>query len=130
MAQLPMTSGRRTYKRPAREGGTHQKAVAGEGKMEESMKERLPKLGRHLRLASGAILGAMALALVATWAGVARAQSPDTSSEPGFIKNLHITGFAQNTSATWIESNNMRGNFGTTSRASGTTQPGTSDRWG
>ena len=72
------------------------------------MKERLPKLSGHLRVASGAILGAMmALALVATWAGVGRAQSPGTSSEPGFIKNLHITGFAQNTSATWIESNNI-----------------------
>jgi hypothetical protein len=94
------------------------------------MKERLPKLGGHLRMASAAILGAMALALVATWAGVARAQSPGTSSEPGFIKNLHITGFAQNTSATWIESNNMKGNFGTTYHTSGTTTPGNSDRWG
>ena len=87
------------------------------------MKERLPKLAGHLRVASGALWGALALALVATWAGVARAQSPDTSSQPAFIKNLHITGFAQNTSATWIESNNIAGSYGSTTR-------GNSDIWG
>ena len=34
----------------------------------------------------------------------AQAQTPDNSSEPAFIKNLHITGFFQNTSATWVNS--------------------------
>src|SRR5580704_2526562 len=90
--------------------------------MEERMKERLPNPGGHLRMASGAILGAMVLALIATWGGVGQAQT-STSSEPAFIKNLHITGFAQNTSATWIESDNAAKGFGSTTA-------GNTDVWG
>ena len=84
---------------------------------------------------SASMVGVVAVAvLIGLSAGVSYAQDNGAggtqSSEPGFIKNLHITGFAQNTSATWIESNNMKGSFGTTSRVSGTTTPGNSDRWG
>ncbi len=78
---------------------------------------------------SASMVGVVAVAvLIGLSAGVSYAQDNGAggtqSSEPGFIKNLHITGFAQNTSATWIESNNMKGSFGTTSRVSGTTTPG------
>ena len=105
MAWFPITSGRQAD-RPA--GATEHTKGSRRGRKNGGEYEGpLPKLAGHLRVASGA-LGALALALVATWA-VARAQSPDTSSQPAFIKNLHITGFAQNTSATWIESNNMPG---------------------
>ena len=91
------------------------------------MIRRLPKLRGHwCKLA--AIGGAAALALAAGWGGVAyaqqtplvggystsasgsSAQTPTTSSEPGFIKNLHITGFVQNTSATWVNSSAMEYN--------------------
>jgi len=59
--------------------------------------------------------------LIGLGAGVSYAQG--TSSEPAFIKNLHITGFAQNTSATWIESDNAARGFGTTTA-------GNTDVWG
>ena len=35
------------------------------------------------------------------------------SSKPAFIKNLHITGFFQNTSATWVNSSAMEYNTDT-----------------
>ena len=86
------------------------------------MNRRLPKLGGHWRKLA-AIGGAAALALAAGWGGVAYAQTPlvggystsanasppaqtpTTSSEPAFLKNLHITGFVQNTTSTWLNSN-------------------------
>jgi len=47
--------------------------------------------------------------------GGAAATTTTTSNEPAFIKNLHITGFVQNTSATWVNSGAMEYNI---------------DRWG
>ena len=68
---------------------------------------------------SASMVGVVAVAvLIGLSAGVSYAQDNGAggtqSSEPGFIKNLHITGFAQNTSATWIESNNMAHSYGST----------------
>src|SRR5271170_2650861 len=84
---------------------------------------------------SASMVGVVAVAvLIGLSAGVSYAQDNGAggtqSSEPWFIMNLHITGVAQNTSATCIDSNNASRGFGTTSRAQGTTQPGNSDRWG
>jgi len=63
-------------------------------------------------LASTALLGMLLIGL----SGAARAQgTATTSNQPAFIKNLHITGFWQNTSATWVNSQAMEYNI---------------DRWG
>src|SRR5271155_1616116 len=77
---------------------------------------------------SASTVGVVAVAvLIGLSAGVSYAQDNGAggtqSSEPGFIKNLHITGFAQNTSATWIESSNAAKGFGSTTA-------GNTDRWG
>jgi hypothetical protein len=78
------------------------------------------------RVLSAALAVAVVVGLSA---GVCLAQGGGTSSsnEPLFIKNLHITGYYQNTSATWINSSNIAGFYGTAS-----TGPfrGNSDRFG
>jgi Protein of unknown function (DUF1302) len=52
--------------------------------------------------------------LIGLSAGVSFAQAggagSSQSSEPGFIKNLHITGFVQNVDATWVNSSAMEYN--------------------
>jgi hypothetical protein len=70
---------------------------------------------------SGSAIAAVAVAaLISLCAGIGAAQAQGTtttttttttqSSEPAFIKNLHITGYFQNTSATWINSGAMEYN--------------------
>jgi hypothetical protein len=66
-----------------------------------------------LALSASAIAAVAAAVLIGLSAGVCRAQgaattttttTTTTSNEPAFIKNLHITGFLQNTSSTWVNS--------------------------
>ena len=87
------------------------------------MDRRRAKSGRDWRirpalsLAMGAAAGAL---LIGLCAGICAAQGTATtttttttttqSSEPAFIKNLHITGYFQNTSATWVNSSAMEYN--------------------
>ena len=67
---------------------------------------------------SASVVGAAAVAvLIGLSAGVSYAQDAGAggagatqSSEPAFIKNLHITGFFQNTDATWVNSSAMEYN--------------------
>jgi hypothetical protein len=60
---------------------------------------------------SASVVGAAAVAvLIGLSAGISYAQAGGgagaaTSNEPAFIKNLHITGFFQNTTSTWLNSN-------------------------
>jgi hypothetical protein len=66
------------------------------------------------RFRSALAVGVAAVAvLIGLSAAVSYAQGTQ-SSEPAFIKNLHITGFYQNTSATWINSSNASRGFGST----------------
>ncbi len=63
------------------------------------------------RLIGRAAITAAAMVLMALFTGLSRAQTGGGgSSEPAFIKNLHITGFLQNTSATWVNSSAMEYN--------------------
>ena len=63
---------------------------------------------KPLALSASVVGAAAVVALIGLSAGVSYAQDAGAggtqSSEPAFIKNLHITGFFQNTSATWINS--------------------------
>ncbi len=80
------------------------------------MNRRVAKLGGELRIwpASAPAMGAAAAAaliLIGLCAGVCAAQgTATTSNEPAFIKNLHITGYFQNTSSTWVNSSAMEYN--------------------
>ena len=90
------------------------------------------KVGGKLwpRLAWGEKAAVVVMAVLLALPGISRAQygaaptttttsttttTTTTSNEPGFIKNLHITGYFQNTSATWVNSGAMEYNL---------------DRWG
>ncbi|HKD67341.1 MAG TPA: DUF1302 family protein [Candidatus Binataceae bacterium] len=84
------------------------------------MDRRSSKLGGKMRgrpALSGPAVVAAAI-LIGLCAGVCRAQGTSTttttttsSNEPAFIKNLHITGYYQNTSATWVNSGAMEYNL-------------------
>src|SRR5262245_37942019 len=73
---------------------------------------------RSSRLIGLAAIAATAIILAGLSSSTARAQTGGgsaPSSQPAFIKNLHITGFVQNTSATWVNSSAVEYN---------------TDRWG
>jgi len=66
-----------------------------------------------LALSASAVAAAAVAVLIGLSAGTSWAQAGGgaaTSNEPAFIKNLHITGFLQNTSATWVNSSAMEYN--------------------
>jgi len=66
-----------------------------------------------LALSVSAVAAAAVAVLIGLSAGTSWAQAgggAPTSNEPAFIKNLHITGFLQNTSATWVNSSAMEYN--------------------
>ncbi len=64
-----------------------------------------------LALSASAVAAAAVAVLIGLSAGTSWAQAGGgTSNEPSFIKNLHITGFLQNTSATWVNSSAMEYN--------------------
>ena len=77
------------------------------------------------------IAGAAAIILLlGLLGGVCYAQTGgggSTSNEPAFIKNLHITGFVQNTTSTWLNSNAIEYNkdrFGNQNKNSLAAEPG------
>jgi len=66
-----------------------------------------------LALSASAVAAVAVAVLIGLSAGTSWAQAgggAPTSNEPAFIKNLHITGFLQNTSATWVNSSAMEYN--------------------
>jgi hypothetical protein len=79
---------------------------------------------RRPRVLSALTAGVAAVAvLIGLSAAVSYAQgqgtagtTTTTSNEPAFIKNLHITGFYQNTTATWLNSSNASRGFGSTTK--------------
>jgi hypothetical protein len=92
-------------------------AAVARKKRREQMYQRQSKLQETGLIRPGlrrlvALVIAVAIISTGFWTGVCSAQtSTSTSSnEPLFIKNLHITGYFLNTSATWVNSSAMEYN--------------------
>src|SRR5208283_767668 len=73
-------------------------------------RSKLQAWSRRLIGLAAIAAAAMVLAGLAIGTSWAQAGGGSSSSEPAFIKNLHITGFLQNTSATWVNSSAMEYN--------------------
>jgi hypothetical protein len=69
-----------------------------------------------LALSASVVVAAAVVVLIGLSAGISAAQDQGAaagapaSNQPAFIKNLHITGFVQNTTSTWVNSSAMEYN--------------------